>query len=337
MPSAVGSIMRSASRGDGPLNIVTFPTHERYETGLCKTGHRFWAVRTPQVKDWNGAYAPVPENYVLLNPAHTDRQLPPEVEFDLVLSQNKFGQFQLARQIATSLHLPLVSLEHTLPHVSWPAAQLKALKGMRGDVNVFISEYSRHAWDWSPEEACVIHHGVDTWVFSPDGSTPRKAHLLSVVNDWKNRDWCCGYSLWQEATAGLPVFVVGDTPGLSKPAASVAELVMRYQEAAVFVNTSTVSPVPTALLEAMACGAAVVSTANCMVPEIVKNGHNGFISNNAAEIGGYCRRLLGDAELCRKLGEEARKTIVERFSMGRFVSDWNRIFGLASQVIYTGA
>jgi glycosyltransferase involved in cell wall biosynthesis len=302
---------------------------------LAKTNAVFYMVRTPSVKDWNPIYAPLPANHVLLNPDRGDKQIPPELDFDLVLSQNKFGQFQLAKQVASVHHLPLVSLEHTLPHSSWSPAQVEQLKGMRGDINVFISEFSREAWGWGADEAQVVHHGIDTDRFKPlDAVVTKKSHLLSVVNDWMNRDWCCGFKLWKQVTNGLPTFVVGATPGLSEPARSVAELVNRYRESTVFVNTSLISPVPTALLEAMSCGCAVVSTANCMILEIIENGVNGFLSNDPAELAGYCRMLLEDAGLCRKLGQAARKTVVERFSMGKFVENWNRVLEEAAQVIY---
>ena len=337
MATTVGSILRAAVRKEGePLNILCMPCHERYDSGLCRTGHNFYSFRVPNiVKDWNKTFSKVPANYVLLNPERGDDQIPLGVDFDLVLSANKFGQFQIAVQIARSLHLPLVSLEHTLPMESWPPKQIADLKEMRGHINVFISEYSRKRWGWGADEAEVIHHGIDSDTFSPDSSA-KKNHLLSVVNDWMNRDWCCGFRLWQQVSQQLPVRVVGDTPGLSKPADSVAELVGEYQASQVFLNTSLISPVPTALLEAMACGCACVSTATCMIPEIIVNGVNGFISNDPNELRSYCSKLLANPSLCRRLGTAARETILERFSMTTFVERWNNVFDRASKIFYQG-
>jgi glycosyltransferase involved in cell wall biosynthesis len=241
--------------------------------------------------------------------------------------------------MARKLQLPLVSLEHTLPVPQWGAGKRQALKNMSGDLNLFISEFSIEQWGWAKDDPTVrvIHHGVDTNTFSPnDMLVDKKSHLLSVVNDWINRDWCCGYKLWQKVSENLPTQVVGATPGLSEPAKSIHELVLRYREAQVFLNTSLISPVPTALLEAMSCGCAVVSTATCMIPEVITHGVNGFISNDASELAGYCRMLLDDAELCRKVGEQARQSIVERFSMDRFVRDWNSILNEAASITWKG-
>lgn len=341
MATTVGTLTRAATRRDGePLNVLTFPTHERYESGLAKTGHNFYAVRAPGIKDWNRKYAPVPPNYVLLNPDRGDGQLPPDVDFDLVLSQNKFGQFQIAEKFSRLLHLPLVSLEHTLPVPEWGAPELESLRRQRGHVNAFISEFSVRQWGWDPADPSVrvVHHGVDAGVFSPnDMLCDRKPHLLSVVNDWANRDWCCGFKLWQEVTRGLPVAVVGDTPGLSEPAKSVPDLVMRYRSSRVFVNTSLISPVPTALLEAMACGCAVVTTGTAMIPEVVTHGENGLMSDDPAELRSFCEQLLRDEGLARRLGEAARRTILGRFSMGAFVSNWDALLRGAADTVYKGA
>lgn len=336
MATPIGSITRAATRPpQDRLRVLTFPTHERYQSGLAAANAVFYMVQAPGIKSWNATYAPLPDNHVLLDPALKDKQIPVEADFDLVLSQNKFGQFQSAKQLARMLHLPLVSIEHTLPHPSWGADQRAALKEMRGDVNVFISEYSRRAWGWDESEADVIHHGVDTNVFKPTASA-KKTHVLSVVNDFVNRDWCCGFAIWKEATAGLPVCPVGDTPGLSKPAAGLADLARYYGEAAVFVNTSTVSPVPTALLEAMACGCPVVSLKNCMIPEIIEHGRNGFLAETAAELKKHLEFCLKDRVATALMGANARATIVERFSLGKFVSNWEALLRRAANITFTG-
>jgi hypothetical protein len=332
MYNPIKSIIRQSKRTTTePLNILTFPTHERYETGLCMTGHNFYAYRAEGIKDWNNNYGKCPSNYTLLDSNLKERQIPSHVEFDLILSQNKFGQFQIAYPLSKQMQLPLVSLEHTLPMRQWTNEQRNQLKNMRGDVNVFISEYSLGEWWWDDRgDTKIIHHMVDTDVFrSPleEGiRLPRNAHILSVVNDWINRQWCCNFEGWQRITKGLPVRVLGDTPGLSKPAPSISALVEEYQKSRIFLNTSTISPIPTALLEAMACGCACVSTATCMIPEIMQNGVNGIISNNEQELRNACQELLKNPRRAAELGHNARQTILTKFNKERFISEWDEVF-----------
>jgi glycosyltransferase involved in cell wall biosynthesis len=334
MPNIIGSITRTATRKEeGKFNILTFSTHEAFETGLAKTGHNFYAYRDNNVKDWNHTYRPLPPNYTLFNPLKGPAQIPSDLDFDIVLSQNKFGQYELAKRFADAWHLPLISLEHTLPHPTWTPSHLAKLKELSGDVNVFIAEYSRKEWGWADNEAQVVHHGIDTEVFSPRDDFAREPHLLSVVNDWINRDWCCGFRFWREATDGLPVCVLGATPGLSQPAKTLDELVYAYRRSQIFVNTSTVSPVPTALLEAMSSGCCVVSTATCMIPEIIEHGVNGFLCDSSLQMKNILLRLLDEPLLCAKIGQAARQTILDRFNLSSFTNSWNDIFKHAAAIV----
>jgi hypothetical protein len=308
-------------------NILTFDTHERYQTQLCKTGHNFYSFRYENCKEWDTKYAPIPENYYILPKG----LLVHGMYFDFILSQSKFGQFQASQQINRTLNVPIISLEHTLPLPDWSNGQLEYFKSMIGDFNVFISAYSISQWNMNCASS-IIHHSVDTNLFSPREKPQEDCehdYVLSVVNDFKNRDHCCNYSGWERVTAGLKVKLVGNNPGLSLPAASPEVLADEYRSAGVFLNTSTVSPVPTSLLEAMACGCAVVSTATCMIPEIIKNGVNGFCSNDEEELREYLGLLLYDKDLAKRVGENARATILKNFSEQEFINKWNSIFDAA--------
>ena len=333
MANAIGSILRKAQNKTGKLNILCMPAHERYETQLAKTGHNFYALDAPNFKRWNPKYAVVPKNYHLLD-CSRGLVLPPDIEFDLALCHNKGANYNVLKTVARQLHIPLVNLEHCLPQVADPE-YLKQYRVFDADLSLFISEYSRGEWGFGENEASVVHHGIDTELFKPDQSAKQPV-LLSVVNAWKDRDWACGYTLWTKVVQGLPVKVAGDNPGLSAPARNVKELVSFINSSRVFLNTSLVSPVPTSLLEAMSCGAACVSTATCMIPEIIQHGVNGFISNDEKELRKYCQLLLKDENLANQLGAKARQTILERFSQEKFVNKWNGYFDSLRNFVYKG-
>jgi glycosyltransferase involved in cell wall biosynthesis len=82
----------------------------------------------------------------------------------------------------------------------------------------------------------------------------------------------------------------------------------------------------------MSCGCAIVSTATGMIPEIVKHGYNGLISNDPKEIAGYVSAIRNDPDLAKKLSENATKTIQNDFSLNAFVERWNEIF-LQAEII----
>lgn len=309
-------------------NILTFPTHERYETQLAKTGHNFYSFSLESSKKWNREQIAPPSNYHILpveNPCDY-------LNYDFILVQSKFWQFQVAAQINQFLKLPVICLEHTLPTPQTISPeQLKLMKTMLGDVNIFISDFSKNAWEIN-YNAKVIHHGIDTVTFAPIDNAEKKPHVLTVANDFMKRDYCLNYSGWKRVTSGIKTKVVGDTKGLSQPASSTEELVSDYNECSVYFNSSTLSPIPTSLLEAMACGCAVVSTATCMIPEIIQNGVNGFISNDEEELKSYINKLLSDNDLRAKLGANARQTILQKFSEDKFITEWNKLFDFIYEV-----
>jgi glycosyltransferase involved in cell wall biosynthesis len=309
-------------------NILTFPTHERYETQLAKTGHNFYSFHLPNLKKWNKNQIKPPENYWIL----PESQACEYIQYDFILSQSKFWQFQVAQQISPILNIPIISLEHTLPTPqTLNPEQINMMRGMVGDINIFISEYSQKTWGIG-YNTDIIHHGIDTETFKPNPEIQKENHILTVANDFINRDYCLNYRGWKRVTDGLPTKLVGDTKGLSVSASSTEELVNDYNTCSVYFNSSTISPIPTSLLEAMSCGCAIVSTATCMIPEIIQNGVNGFISNDENELRKYVTMIMEDGDLRASLGKEARKTILEKFSQEKFISKWNDIFDQAYEV-----
>jgi glycosyltransferase involved in cell wall biosynthesis len=81
-----------------------------------------------------------------------------------------------------------------------------------------------------------------------------------------------------------------------------------------------------ALLEAMACGLPVVALSTCAVPEIITHAYNGMISEDPRDLQNYCRELLMDEGMRIELGNNARKTIEERFNLNRFTNQWEKVF-----------
>lgn len=300
-------------------NILTFPTHERYETGLCKTGHNFFSLNLKNMKKWNVQQTAIPSNYHIL----PEDQLCDYLNYDFILVQSKFGQYQIAQNINKQLSLPIICLEHTLPTPQTISKnQLEQMRNMNGDINVFISNFSKRAWDM---DGIIVHHGVDTKTFTPKDK-PKNSKILTVANDFVNRDYCLNYSGWKRITDGLEVKLVGETRGLSEPAKSIEDLVDEYNSCSVYFNSSTLSPIPTSLLEAMACGCAIVSTATCMIPDIIQNGKNGYISNDEDELKKYLKYLLDNEPVRQELGKNARQTIIDMFSEEGFINTWNSIF-----------
>jgi hypothetical protein len=305
---------------DGPFNILTFPTHEAYQSNLSSMHHTFYMVNSKGLKQWNYKFRPLPGNHIMLDGPDN---IPPDINIDLILSQNKFGQFQLAKKLADAMSIPLINIEHTLPMKSWTEKHTNMCNNMKGDVNVFITEFQRDKWGW-PDPCEMISCCVNTTLFDM-ATLQRDNKIMTCVNDYVNRDELCGWTLFKQISQGFETAPVGETPGFSRPAESISDLITRYQTCGVFLNTSLWSTMPNSLLEAMSCGAPCVSTPHCGIDKIITHGENGFLYETAEEARGYVNQLLQDRELGIKLGKAARETMENHYDHYSHVEKWEQI------------
>ena len=105
-----------------------------------------------------------------------------------------------------------------------------------------------------------------------------------------------------------PITVTGHVPHNDLPA--------YYSLIDVFAHPSLRDGMPNAVLEAMACGRAVIATPVGGVVDVIEDGKNGvFINvNDADDLAKKFRRLLGDSERRTQLGKNARESIADRFT-----------------------
>lgn len=114
---------------------------------------------------------------------------------------------------------------------------------------------------------------------------------------------------------------------------SQEELQELFSVAHIFLHPSEtvngdVEGVPNAMLEAMAMGVPVVATRHGGIPEVVVEGENGLLTEEAdvEALAGALSRLTGDADFYRQLSENAAISVRKQFSADRQISAVEKIY-----------
>jgi len=209
-------------------------------------------------------------------------------------------------------------------------------------------------------ETAVVPNGVDLAAYSP--ATPsEKAALRSQLglpegflllsasrldNDKGFADlFRQALDVWGRVARGKKAYVVvaGTGPaqsGLEAYAGRVGAPVVflgprhdmsrLYRASDAFLLPTRAEGLSNALLEAMACGLAVVATRVSGTVGLVLDGHNGLLYDpgDAGRLGEHLGRLLSDEGLTARLGRAARAS-AEGYSIDHTVDLWLAVYGAA--------
>jgi L-malate glycosyltransferase len=113
-----------------------------------------------------------------------------------------------------------------------------------------------------------------------------------------------------------------------------AQMKRIYQEADVLLVTSSFEGLPIVVMEMMAYGKVVISTAVNAIPDYIHHMENGLLISALdekeiiAEGSAFIETLLRDNSLRTKLGKRSREIAIEKFSRASFCSTYRRLLKL---------
>jgi glycosyltransferase involved in cell wall biosynthesis len=95
-----------------------------------------------------------------------------------------------------------------------------------------------------------------------------------------------------------------------------------------FVLPSVNEGTPVSAIEALASGTPVVANRVGGVPDVVRDGVDGFLVDpgDVTGAGAKLAVLAGDDALRRKMGEAGRERVLERYAVSRLVDDVDRLY-----------
>ncbi len=108
-----------------------------------------------------------------------------------------------------------------------------------------------------------------------------------------------------------------------------------YNSSKLFLFTSKHEGQPSVILEAMACGLPVISTAVGTVPEMLKDGVNGYLikEKNHKIIAEKISLLLTNEKLRNDVGWAARETMEKKYSLENYVDNLIDQFKKAMDIV----
>ncbi len=186
------------------------------------------------------------------------------------------------------------------------------------------------------ERLFMIPNGIDTQFFSPcsEGLSTR-LHIINVgrlVKEKNQETLLRAFALVQKMIPEAHLHMVGDGYLREYLQNLAAELSLQQnitfhgasnnvrkllQASRVFVLSSIDEGTPNAILEAMACGLPIVSTAVDGIAAMLTHEEHGYLVDvyEIESMAHYILKLLQTPELAEKLGEQARKHVLENYSL----------------------
>lgn len=353
-----------SARRKASYRILTYRWHVPHQYELYKLPHRFTlatGIVDDFTKSWSFDQRPMPKNAQFepiskinksdydLAILHFDENVLDWQNTNQVLDINWGANF---RYFMEELDLPKVAICHGTPqfygqynNLDVKACDLyrvieparRRLVDYMQNVLVICNSHQAQA-EWQFKQSKVIWQGFDPLEYQP---ALYNKGILTLGKAMKERPHYRGYenylSVFQEfPKEWMPIPFKVEDPKYERNTnafanAKYTNFINSIREYSIYFNPTIRSPMPRSRGEAMMCGLTTVSIQNHDVDLFIRNGVNGFYSNDPAELRDYLVFLMKNPEACRRIGMAGRKTSLDLFNHDRYLNLWTQVLdGLLS-------
>jgi hypothetical protein len=307
------------------MRVLIWHVHGSYLTGLLQGRHEYLIPVLPdrgpdglgRARTWDW-----PPNAIEVTPEQAA-----EADVDLVvlqrpdelagLAERWLGGRRPGRDVAA------VYLEHSSPQGR--IAEMRHPAADRDDLTVVhVTHFNALFWDTGSTASRVIEHGIPDPGYRYTGELARAA---VVINEPGRRGRVTGTDLLGRLNGDVPLDLygigAGELGGIEDvPQARLHDELARRR---VYLHPIRWTSLGLSLLEAMHLGMPVVALATTEVAEAVPP-EAGVVSNRLDLLHDALRRFVHDPEAARETGREARRAVLARYNLERFLADWDQLF-----------
>jgi hypothetical protein len=304
------------------VRVLHWHVHAAWTTSFLRGPHTYLLPRLPDKgADGRGRAEtyPWPDSAVEVSPEEL-RDAP----FDVVVLQRPHEIDLCERWTGRrpGRDVPAVFVEHNAPQgriaeMRHPLADQDAI------TVVHVTHFNALFWDTGSAPVEVVEHGILDPGEQYTGELPRAA---VVVNEARRRGRVTGTDLLERLGRAAPIDLFGiDAASLGGiEDLPWQQLHGQMARRRVYLHPIRWTSLGLALLEAMHLGMPVVALATTEVREAVPDAA-GIVSNRMDVLERGLRELAADPDRAREMGRAAREAALARYSLERFLADWEAL------------
>ncbi len=300
------------------MNVFIWHVHGSWTTAFVRGRHRYLVPRLPDRGPWGRGRAETyawPESAVEVSPEQARKE-----PIDVVVLQRPEeldGRAEEWLGRRPGRDVPAVYVEHNAPQgrvneMRHPAADRDGL------TLVHVTHFNALFWDSGRTPVRVIEHGVVDPGHRYTGELPRG---VAAINEPRRRARVVGADLLPELGRDVPIDLYGMQTANDVGQGRLHDEMARRR---FYVHPFRWTSLGLTLIEAMHLGMPVLALGTTEVPEAVPPGA-GVVSNRLEVLREAACELVRDPERARRMGAAARRAALDRYSLDRFLDDWDRL------------